>query len=66
MPLSAVQDIGRYRLFIAGALPGIPIPLGAEALVWAAAEAARELDVMEVPRIWLQLLAQRQANMSTP
>ena len=66
MPLSAVQDIGRYRLFIAGALPGIPIPLGAEALAWAAAEAARELDVTEVPRIWLQLLAQRQANVSTP
>jgi SAM-dependent methyltransferase len=66
MPLSAVQDIGRYRLFIAGALPGIPIPLGAEALVWAAAEAARELDVTEVSRIWLQLLAQRQANVSTP
>lgn len=66
MPLSAVQDIGRYRLFIAGALPGIPIPLGAEALVWAAAEAARELDITEVPRIWLQLLAQRQANVSTP
>ena len=62
MPLQAVQDIGRYRLFIAGALPGIPIPLGAEALAWAAAEAARELDVTAVPRIWLQLLAQRQAS----
>jgi ubiquinone/menaquinone biosynthesis C-methylase UbiE len=62
MPLQAVQDIGRYRLFIAGALPGIPIPLGAEALAWAAAEAARELDVTAVPRIWLQLLAQRQMN----
>ena len=66
MPLSAVQDIGRYRLFIAGALPGIPIPLGAEALAWAAAEAARELDVTAVPRIWLQLLAQRQLKASAP
>ena len=66
MPLPAVQDIGRYRLFIAGALPGIPIPLGAEALAWAAAEAARELDVTAVPRIWLQLLAQRQVDMSAP
>jgi ubiquinone/menaquinone biosynthesis C-methylase UbiE len=70
MPVQAVQDIGRYRLFIAGALPGIPIPLGAEALAWAAAEAARELDVTAVPRIWLQLLsqrqAQRQANVSAP
>lgn len=66
MPLQAVQDIGRYRLFIAGALPGIPIPLGAEALAWAATEAARELDVTAVPRIWLQLLAQRQVNASVP
>lgn len=66
MPVQAVQDIGRYRLFIAGALPGIPIPLGAEALAWAAAEAARELDVTAVPRIWLQLLAQRQVDVSAP
>ena len=66
MPLQAVQDIGRYRLFIAGALPGIPIPLGAEALAWAAVEAARELDVTAVPRIWLQVLAQRQENLSAP
>jgi hypothetical protein len=62
LPVQAVQDIGRYRLFIAGALPGIPIPIGAEALVWAAGEAARELDVTQVPRLWLQLLAQRQAS----
>jgi hypothetical protein len=62
LPLRAVQDIGRYRLFIAGALPGIPIPIGAEALAWAAAEAARELDITEAPRLWLQLLAQRRAS----
>ena len=64
LPLRAVQDIGRYQLFIVGALPGIPIPIGAEALEWAAAEAARELDITEVPRIWLQLLAQRRASVS--
>jgi ubiquinone/menaquinone biosynthesis C-methylase UbiE len=62
LPLQAVRDIGRYRLFIAGALPGIPIPMGADALAWAAGEAARELNVTEVPRLWLQLLAQRQAS----
>ncbi len=59
MPIRAVQDIGRYRLFIEGALPGIPLPIGADALAWAAAEAARDLDMREVPRIWLQLVAQR-------
>ncbi len=62
LPLQAVRDIGRYRLFIAGALPGVPIPIGAEALAWAADEAARELDITEVPRLWLQLLAQRRAS----
>jgi ubiquinone/menaquinone biosynthesis C-methylase UbiE len=62
LPVQAVRDIGRYRLFIAGALPGIPVPIGAEALAWAAGEAARDLDVTQVPRRWLQLLAQRQAR----
>ncbi len=63
LPLQAVQDIGRYRLFIVGALPGIPIPIGAEALTWAAAAAAEELAITQVPRIWLQLLAQRRTSM---
>jgi ubiquinone/menaquinone biosynthesis C-methylase UbiE len=62
LPLQAVQDIGHYRLFIAGALPGIPIPIGAEALAWAASVAAQELAITEVPRIWLQLLARAPAR----
>jgi ubiquinone/menaquinone biosynthesis C-methylase UbiE len=59
MPVRAVQDIGRYQLFIEGALPGVPIPIGADALEWAAAAAARELNMTEVARVWLQLVAQR-------
>lgn len=59
MPLRAWQDIGRYWLFIEGALPGIPIPLGADALEHGAAEAFQELGLTEVPRVWLQLVAQR-------
>jgi ubiquinone/menaquinone biosynthesis C-methylase UbiE len=59
MPLRAWQDIGRYWLFIDGALPGVPIPIGADALEAGAAEAFRELDLTEVPRIWLQLVSQR-------
>ncbi|MBF6592485.1 MAG: hypothetical protein IVW57_18395 [Ktedonobacterales bacterium] len=59
MPLRAWQDIGRYWLFIEGALPGVPIPVGADALEVGAAEAFRELDLTEVPRIWLQLVSQR-------
>jgi ubiquinone/menaquinone biosynthesis C-methylase UbiE len=59
MPLRSWQDIGRYWLFIEGALPGVPIPVGADALEHAAAEAFAELQITEVPRIWLQLVAQR-------
>jgi ubiquinone/menaquinone biosynthesis C-methylase UbiE len=59
MPLRSWQDIGRYWLFIEGALPGVPIPIGADALEYAAAEAFTELNITEVPRIWLQLVAQR-------
>lgn len=59
MPIQAVQDIGNYWLFITGALPGVPTALGAEALQHAAVEAAEELHMDNVPRIWLQLIAQR-------
>jgi ubiquinone/menaquinone biosynthesis C-methylase UbiE len=59
MPLRAWQDIGRYWLFIEGALPGVPIPIGADALEHAAAEAFAELSIDAVPRIWLQLVTQR-------
>ena len=58
MPLRSWQDIGRYWLFVEGALPGVPIPIGADALEQAAAEAFAELQITEVPRIWLQLVAQ--------
>lgn len=59
MPLRSWQDIGRYWLFIEGALPGVPIPIGADALEAAAAEAFEELGLTDVPRIWLQLVAQK-------
>jgi SAM-dependent methyltransferase len=59
MPIQAVQDIGSYWLFIEGALPGVPTALGAAALREAAVEAAEELQMTSVPRIWLQLIAQR-------
>jgi ubiquinone/menaquinone biosynthesis C-methylase UbiE len=64
MPIEAVQDIGRYWLFIEGALPGVPIALGAAALRQAAVEAAEELNMAGVPRIWLQLVAQRRSERS--
>ncbi|MDE3231089.1 MAG: class I SAM-dependent methyltransferase [Chloroflexota bacterium] len=59
MPLSSWQDIGRYWLFIEGALPGVPIPIAAEALYNAAGQAFEELGLTAVPRVWLQLVAQK-------
>ncbi|HEX6799938.1 MAG TPA: class I SAM-dependent methyltransferase [Ktedonobacterales bacterium] len=59
MSLRSWQDIGRYWLFIEGALPGVPIPIGADALEVSAAEAFAELGLTTVPRVWLQLVAQR-------
>jgi len=58
MPLESWQDIGSYWLFIEGALPGAPIPLGAAALRTAAAQVFEELGLGVVPRNWLQLVAQ--------
>jgi ubiquinone/menaquinone biosynthesis C-methylase UbiE len=60
-PLQAIQDIGQYSLFIEGALPGVALPVGAQALSAAAALAFADLHLEFVPRNWLQLLAQRTA-----
>jgi ubiquinone/menaquinone biosynthesis C-methylase UbiE len=59
MPLRAWQDIGRYSLFIEGALPGVPVPVGADALEFAAAQAFEELQLNVVPRNWLQMVARK-------
>lgn len=59
--LRAVQDIGRYSLFIEGALPGVPWSIGAEALSAAAAQAFEDLQLTGVPRNWLQVIARRSA-----
>jgi ubiquinone/menaquinone biosynthesis C-methylase UbiE len=55
--VDAWSDIAHYWLFIEGALPGVPLPLGAAALEAAAHEAGREMGVTETPRNWLQLIA---------
>ena len=59
VPLRGWQDIGRYWLFIEGALPGVPIPLGADALEYGAAQAFEELGLDYVPRNWLQIVARK-------
>jgi ubiquinone/menaquinone biosynthesis C-methylase UbiE len=55
--LDGWRDLGQYWLFIEGALPGIPLAYGAEALGKAVYEAGQELGITEVLRTWLQIIA---------
>jgi ubiquinone/menaquinone biosynthesis C-methylase UbiE len=57
MALDAWRDLGKYWLFIEGALPGVPLALGAAALEHAVYQAGQELNLTEVPRTWLQLIS---------
>jgi ubiquinone/menaquinone biosynthesis C-methylase UbiE len=59
MTMDSYRDIGHYWLFIEGALPGIPLALGAEALGISAYEAGEELGLKEVPRNWLQIISHK-------
>jgi ubiquinone/menaquinone biosynthesis C-methylase UbiE len=55
----SLEDIGQFSMFIEGALPGVPLEAGADALkrtVRAALQDAR-ID-SAVPRYWLQFIAQ--------
>jgi ubiquinone/menaquinone biosynthesis C-methylase UbiE len=55
--LDAWRDLGQYWLFIEGALPGVPLALAASALEQAVYQAGQELDLTEVARTWLQIIA---------
>ncbi|GCE28252.1 hypothetical protein KDA_37360 [Dictyobacter alpinus] len=55
--LDGWRDLGQYWLFIEGALPGIPLALGAQALDVAVYQAGEEMGLKEVPRTWLQMVA---------
>jgi ubiquinone/menaquinone biosynthesis C-methylase UbiE len=55
--LDGWRDLGQYWLFIEGALPGIPLALGAQALEVSVYQAGQELNLTEVPRTWLQMVA---------
>lgn len=57
LSLDGVRDLGRYWLFIEGALPGVPLALGATVLSTTVDQVASELGMTSVPRFWLQLLA---------
>jgi ubiquinone/menaquinone biosynthesis C-methylase UbiE len=57
MSQDGIRDLGHYRLFIQGALPGVPLALGAAALGTTVYQVCQELGMAEVPRMWLQIIA---------
>jgi ubiquinone/menaquinone biosynthesis C-methylase UbiE len=59
MTVDSYRDIGQYWLFIEGALPGIPLALGAQALEISAYQAGEELGLKDIPRNWLQIIAHK-------
>jgi ubiquinone/menaquinone biosynthesis C-methylase UbiE len=59
MTMDSYRDIGQYWLFIEGALPGVSLVPGAAALGAAAYKAGEELNLTEVPRNWLQIVAMK-------
>jgi ubiquinone/menaquinone biosynthesis C-methylase UbiE len=58
MTRAALIDIGRFSLFIEGALPGVPLEEGAKALEVGLERTMNELKVDSVPRHWLEVVAE--------
>lgn len=54
----SLADIGRFSLFIEGALPGVPLEQGSEALQVGLGQALAELHLETVPRYWLEVVAE--------
>jgi ubiquinone/menaquinone biosynthesis C-methylase UbiE len=59
MTVESYHDIGQYWLFIEGALPGIPLALGAAALGTTVYQVGQELNLTDIPRNWLQIVAHK-------
>ena len=59
MTLKGFEDISEYSLFIEGALPGVPLEKGSEALRRGAREAFEELGLKTSPRNWLLVVASK-------
>ncbi|HMH82936.1 MAG TPA: class I SAM-dependent methyltransferase [Gemmatimonadales bacterium] len=57
MTPEALEDIGRFSLFIEGALPGVPLEDGASALKEGLRRAMDETGLHRVPRNWLECVA---------
>jgi ubiquinone/menaquinone biosynthesis C-methylase UbiE len=57
MTPESIRDIGRFSLFIEGALPGVPLEEGSAALEKGLERAMDETGVASVPRNWLECVA---------
>jgi ubiquinone/menaquinone biosynthesis C-methylase UbiE len=57
MTCKSWQDISHYSEFVKGALPGIPVEIGAPILKRTVAQAFDELHMESLPRNWLQVVA---------
>ena len=57
MPAESLDDIGHFSLFIEGALPGVPLEAGAEALRKGLQRTLDETGLSGVPRNWLECVA---------
>ena len=60
MDLAGFLAISQYEAFIEGAMPGVPLEYGSEALQIGARQAFEELGLEKVPRNWLSVVAKRQ------
>ncbi len=57
MPTESLEDIGRFSLFIEGALPGVPLEEGASALKEGLRRTMDETGMRSVQRNWLECVA---------
>ena len=57
MTPESIADIGRFSLFIEGALPGVPLEEGSKALQEGLRRAMDETGFQSVPRNWLECVA---------
>jgi|SRR3990172_354265 len=57
MTPDSIRDIGRFSLFIEGALPGVPLEQASDALQEGLQRALDETGLTTVPRNWLECVA---------
>lgn len=57
LPAESLADIGRFSLFIEGALPGVAMDVASEALQQGLRRALDEMSLSSVPRYWMECVA---------